>query len=103
STSNSRSVFAMAVAPMIISVSKRELRYTESKTQFRVDCMVSERRFGVYSGHLFMTNRAAYSAWEELGERSDGGSSTSITRYLSVPPRGILNSPAVTRMGYWSI
>jgi DNA repair photolyase len=50
-----------------------------------------------------MGSSAAYAAWEELGRRADGGSSTNLTRYLSLAPRGILNSPAVTRMGYWSI
>lgn len=45
----------------------------------------------------------AYAAWEELASRSDGGPDAAVTRYLAVAPRGILNSPAVTRMGYWSI
>src|SRR5262245_4544650 len=44
-----------------------------------------------------------YSAWEELGTRADGGDAPETTRYLAVAPKGVLNSPAVTRMGYWSI
>lgn len=42
-------------------------------------------------------------AWTEIASRSDGGPDGEITRYLAVTPRGILNSPAVTKMGYWSI
>src|SRR5262245_57096716 len=42
-------------------------------------------------------------SWEVLGDRSDGGDDAMVTRYLAITPRGILNSPAVTRMGYWSI
>lgn len=46
---------------------------------------------------------SSYAAWEEIGTRADGGPGAEVTRYLSLTPRGILNSPAVTRMGYWSI
>jgi DNA repair photolyase len=55
--------------------------------------------------YMIMGNRgsAAYAAWQEVATRSDGGDDGAVTRYLAVTPRGILNSPAVTRMGYWSI
>jgi DNA repair photolyase len=38
-----------------------------------------------------------------LGSRSDGADPDRTTRYLSLPPKGMLNSPAATGMGFWSV
>jgi len=41
--------------------------------------------------------------WAVLGARADGGDAARTTRYVALPPKGILNSPSVTKMDYWSI
>ncbi|MES2304742.1 MAG: radical SAM protein [Gemmatimonadota bacterium] len=42
-----------------------------------------------------------YAAWVELEQADQRGNRT--TRFLSVPPKGILNAPAATGMIFWSI
>lgn len=42
-----------------------------------------------------------YAAWVELEQADQRGNRT--TRFLSLPPRGILNPPATTGMAFWSI
>lgn len=44
----------------------------------------------------------SYGAWRELAARPDRAESN-VTRFIALPPRGILNNPSVTGMGYWSI
>ncbi len=46
---------------------------------------------------------ASYAAWRELGTRPARGDPALATRFISVPPRAILNNPTVTGMGFWSI
>ncbi|MES2123485.1 MAG: radical SAM protein [Gemmatimonadota bacterium] len=43
----------------------------------------------------------SYAAWLEL--ESPSGTGQRATRYLSLPPRGVLNPPASTGMVFWSI
>lgn len=42
-----------------------------------------------------------YAAWVELEQADGTGQRT--TRFLSLPPRGILNPPATTGMAFWTI
>ncbi len=43
--------------------------------------------------------------WVQLARRRDGSAvgETGETRYLAVPPRGVLNSTAATHMPFWSV
>ena len=45
----------------------------------------------------------SYGAWRELGARPERGEPAGATRFIALPPRAILNNPATTGMGFWSI